>query len=83
MSMILNWITDKLGYNASNDIIDLYFVMSDLKDITLTPDEILEDAELGAAAMKTTQSYKSTKGQRYGGSNPYTGDNRAVGKTVL
>lgn len=84
MSMILNWISDKLGYSPSNDIIDLYFVMSDLKDITLTPEEILEAAELGQAAMKAKQqSYKSTKGARCGGSNPYTGDDRAIGKTVL
>ena len=63
-----NWVIDTL---ASEDVIDLYFILSDLVDINLTEAEITENACLDALATYTT----SNEGQ---------GDrNIPIGKLVL
>ena len=48
--MIFSWVSDRL---ASSDIIDLYFVLSDLADITLTESEYYESAYFDSMATHT------------------------------
>jgi hypothetical protein len=43
---------------ASEDVIDLYFVLSDLVDINLTEDEICESACFDSLASATVCEYK-------------------------
>jgi len=40
-----NWMIDSL---ASEDVIDLYFILSDLIDVRYTDSEMLEDAALSS-----------------------------------
>ena len=48
----VNWVIDTL---ASEDVIDLYFVLTDLVDIDLTEDEIYETAHYDAFASAAVQ----------------------------
>ena len=50
--MILNWVADTF---AQSDIIDLYFVVSDLIDIPLSDDEIFETAYYDTMAMRAVE----------------------------
>lgn len=71
---LLNWVADTF---ARNDVIDLYFVVSDLVDIPRSEDEIWQDRHFDAMAAHTAN------GRKGGGSNPYTGDDTPIGKTVI
>ncbi len=48
----VNWVIDTL---ASEDVIDLYFILSDLVDIELTEAEICEHAYFDAMATATVR----------------------------
>ena len=48
----VNWVIDTL---ASEDVIDLYFILSDLVDINLTEAEICESAYFDALASATVR----------------------------
>jgi len=48
--MLLNWVADTF---ARTDIIDLYFIISDLVDIPITELELCETAYYDALAMNT------------------------------
>ena len=48
--MLLNWVADTF---ARSDIIDLYFIVSDLVDIPLSEAELCETAYFDALAMHT------------------------------
>lgn len=45
----------------SEDVIDLYFIMSDLVDINLTDAEICERASLDSLATETLREYSGEK----------------------
>jgi len=51
----VNWVIDSL---ASEDVIDLYFILSDLVDIDLTDAEIAESACFDALANATARDGK-------------------------
>jgi hypothetical protein len=51
----VNWVIDSL---ASEDIIDLYFIMSDLVDINLSEGEIYESACLDSLSSVTVQEHQ-------------------------
>lgn len=55
---IINWVVDHL---APEDVIDLYFIMSDLVDINLTDAEICERASLDSLATETLREYSGEK----------------------
>ena len=59
--MLFNWVTDRF---ASSDIIDLYFVLSDLVDVLITDEERCETAYFDSMAAEGTQ------GDSGGGSIP-------------
>ena len=65
--MLLNWVADTL---TRSDIIDLYFIISDLVDIPLTQAELCETAYYDSLAMNTVESASN-----YG--------NTPIGKLVL
>ncbi len=67
--MLLNWVTDRI---ASSDIIDLYFVLSDLVDIPLSETELYETGYFDAFATFTSAS-----------ENPSRSNNIPIGKQVL
>lgn len=48
----VNWVIDSL---ASEDVIDLYFILSDLVDINLSEAEITENACFDALANTTSR----------------------------
>ena len=48
--MLLNWVADTF---ARTDIIDLYFIVSDLVDIPLSETELCETAYYDALTMHT------------------------------
>ena len=48
----VNWVIDSL---ASEDVIDLYFILSDLVDIELTEAEIAENACFDALSNATAR----------------------------
>ena len=50
----VNWVIDTL---ASEDVIDLYFILSDLVDINLTEAEICESAYFDALASATAREH--------------------------
>jgi len=50
----VNWMIDSL---ASEDVIDLYFILSDLVDIHLTEAEMCESACFDALASATVAEY--------------------------
>ena len=63
----VNWMIDSL---ASEDVIDLYFILSDLIDINLTEAEMCESACFDSLANATVREHK--------------GDNKIpIGKLVL
>jgi hypothetical protein len=62
----VNWVIDSL---ASEDVIDIYFILSDLVDIDLTAEELCETAYFDALATATV--------------NEYNGDRVPLGKLVL
>ena len=65
---LVNWILDQLNDGLSGDVIDSYFVMSDLKDIRLTDAELVQTAECDSLAEKTTKRKNKNR--------------RPIGKTV-
>ena len=56
--MLFNWVSDRF---ASSDIIDLYFVLSDLVDIPLTEAERCETAYFDSLATQMTEGTKASK----------------------
>ena len=48
----VNWVIDSL---ASEDVIDLYFILSDLVDVNLSEAEITENACLDSLASTTAR----------------------------
>ena len=48
--MLLNWVADTF---TRSDIIDLYFIISDLVDLPITEAELCETAYFDALAMNT------------------------------
>lgn len=63
----VNWVINSL---ASEDVVDLYFILSDLVDIDLSEAEIVENACSDALAIATT-------------SDGYKEHNIPIGKRVL
>ncbi len=55
MSTFVNWVIDTL---ASEDVIDLYFILTDLLDIELSEAEICEGAYFDAMATETVRENK-------------------------
>ena len=55
---MIGWITDKL---SSSDLIDLYFVLSDLVDVNLTDAELCETASLDSLAVNHAEVYLGNK----------------------
>ena len=51
----VNWVFDTL---ANEDVIDLYFILSDMFEINLTEAEIYETAHYDAFASATVQENK-------------------------
>lgn len=51
----VNWMFDSL---ASEDVIDLYFILSDLVDINLTEAELTESACFDSMASSAAQEHK-------------------------
>lgn len=51
--MLLNWVADTL---ARSDIIDLYFIVSDLVDIPISEAEACETAYFDAMATNTSET---------------------------
>ena len=58
MSKFVNWMIDHL---SSRDIIDLYFVQSDLKNLSLTPGERAEMAAYDQLAQETASKAGNSK----------------------
>lgn len=54
----VNWMIDSL---ASESVIDLYFILSDLVDINLTDVEICETAALDSLASATVMDQSGDK----------------------
>ena len=59
--MLLNWVADTL---ARSDIIDLYFIVSDLVDIPISEAEACETAYFDAMA---THTVNDNQGANHGG----------------
>ena len=57
--MLLNWVADTF---ARIDIIDLYFVISDLVDIPMSEAELCETAYFDALASHTVAEGRSDNG---------------------
>jgi len=91
----VNWVIDSL---ASEDVIDLYFVLSDLKDIFLTPLQWAQqwwgDAATSQVNWEHLDQYESIEAAYNPyqaaqdfydrtGINPYTGDETSIAKTVF
>jgi hypothetical protein len=56
--MIFSWVADRF---TSSDIIDLYFIVSDLVDIPLTEAELCETAYFDSLASHTVEGFKTSK----------------------
>jgi len=54
----VNWLTDS---PASDDVIDLNFVLSDLVDINLTDAEIYETVSYDSLANATVREYRGER----------------------
>lgn len=54
----MSFVNHIIDFIASEDVIDLYFILSDLFDIDLTDDEIYETAELDAYAVDDESFFK-------------------------
>ena len=67
--LILNWVADAF---ARSDIIDLYFIVSDLVDIPLSDDALFETAYFDTMSMNATE-----------GSEAHPRANIPIGKLVL
>ena len=52
---IFDWVFDRM---ASEDVIDLYFVLSDMVDVNLTEAEICESAYFDSMANATIRKNK-------------------------
>jgi len=67
----VNWVIDTL---ASEDVIDLYFILSDLKEVFLSPTELARqswgDACSTAAAAPHAECYEAYD-EIQGSCNPY------------
>ena len=59
MSAFMDWVIDTL---ASEDIIDLYFIVSDLIDIPLSEAELAETAFYDSMATSTVNAYQGGSG---------------------
>ena len=55
---IVNWIIDHV---RSEDVIDLYFIMSDLVDINLTDAEMCERASFDSLASSIVNEHSGEK----------------------
>jgi len=76
MEMILNWVADAF---ARSDIIDLYFIVSDLVDIPLTDEQLFEQAHGDSMSMSQTGGYRISADGR---SVNAGGKNIPIGKFV-
>ena len=56
--LFLNWVTDKF---ASTDIIDLYFILSDLVDIPISEAGLYESAQFDSLATYTAECYQNNE----------------------
>ena len=56
--MLLNWAADRF---ASSDVIDLYFILSDLVDIPLTEVEKCETAYFDSLATQTVEEFNTNQ----------------------
>ena len=56
--ILIDWVADKF---PASDIIDLYFVLSDLVDIPLTESELCETAFYDAFATNTPEAFVENK----------------------
>lgn len=56
MSGFINWFIDSM---ASEDVIDLYFILSDMVDINLTDEERCETAYFDSMASHTAGEYSA------------------------
>lgn len=54
--MLLNWVADTF---ARSDIIDLYFIISDLVDIPMSEAELCETAYYDALCTSSLQQYNA------------------------
>jgi hypothetical protein len=54
--MLLNWVADTL---ARSDVIDLYFILSDLVDIPISEAEACETAYFDALATDTMENHRT------------------------
>ena len=59
MSTFVNWVIDTL---AGDEVIDLYFILSDLVDIELSDAEICETAYFDSLATATVREYSEERG---------------------
>jgi hypothetical protein len=59
MSTFVNWVVDTL---ARQDVIDLYFILSNLVDINLTEAEICKTAYYDALASATVHEHIGDSG---------------------
>ena len=59
----VNWVINSL---ASEDVIDLYFILSDLVDINLTDEERCETAYFDALASEVVSSHSEDSGTPIG-----------------
>ena len=76
MSTLVNWVIDTL---ASEDIIDLYFILSDLADIEMSEAEMSEMAYFDAMASETDYHIKVSETSQTSQANRPT----PMGKMVL
>jgi len=59
----VNWVIDSL---ASEDVIDLYFVLSDLVDIDLSPEQIAEQGIGDALSQSNPSGFRcNSRGEIY------------------
>jgi len=59
MSTFVNWVIDSF---ASDEVIDLYFILSDLVDIELSDTEICETAYFDSLATAAVREYSEERG---------------------
>ena len=74
--LVLNWVADAF---ARDDIIDLYFIVSDLVDIPLTDEQQFEQAYGDSMSMSQTGGYRISADGR---SVSAGGKNVPIGKFV-
>jgi hypothetical protein len=59
MGAFINWFIDSM---ASEDVIDLYFILTDMVDINLTDAEICQTAYYDALATQTAANVSCDSG---------------------